>query len=538
MGVHGGLERDIGEVLTLPSAIEWAERLESNLARIESWDFAVAGRPVSTVRSEAREEAMAAARAFCDALGIATGEVRPAKTAIIAAGHQPDLYHPGVWVKNFLMLEAAKRTDAVPLSIAVDSDTYETVGASFPCIGAEVRRCTEYLAVGTTEACFACSDPPTVFEIEDWCEAVSRQIDALGVASVTENFRVFAEGLQPSRTVSRNLAEFLVGVRRRFESTAGAEYLEVPSSRLSRTEAFAAFVVELSHNVERLHESYNGALREHRASKGVRSAAQPFPDLARGGQSFELPLWTLDAHRRQAVMCERIGGEVVLLGVDGTNIVTLPADPEQAIERLLASKVTLAPKAMALTMYVRGFLSDLFIHGLGGGSYDTVTDEVFRRFFGAELPGYVVASATMRLPLGLALVNEEEVSEALERLNRFEHNPDAWLSEAEFAIPGDRERALELAAEKVRATEAISTPGADRKALGLRIREINSALGAMMTTQRATLEAELAEVRIRRRDSEVLADRTYPYCFWSPEEMARRAAGAWLPHPHGELGRS
>jgi hypothetical protein len=516
-------------VVTRPSAVEWTDRLQRNLALISGWDFAVAGRHVAELRASARAEALEAAHVFTHALGIGVGQSKSATAPIVAAGHQPDLYHPGVWVKNFLLQELAVRAGATPLNIAVDSDSFDTVGASFPCIGADIRRCTEYLAVGSQEACFACSDVPTQLEIEDWSEAVSRQIEALGVPAIAENFGRFATGLLPASAVSRNLAEFLTVVRRRFEAVGGTRYLEVPTTRLSRTEPFAAFVVELSTNAERLHASYNGALQDHRVAQGVRSAAQPFPDLARSGPLFELPLWSMEGHRRQGVWCERAGSEVLLLGVDGTNLATLPADPEEAIETLHSSKVTLVPKAMALTMYVRGFVSDLFIHGLGGGAYDAVTDEVFRRYFGVEPPGFVVASATMRLPLGLSLVGEDAVSASLERLNRFEHNPDAWLGEAEFSIPGERERAVELAAEKERATAAIAQPDADRKALGLRIREINATLGSMMTAQKATLEAELAEVKMRYRESEVLADRTYPYCLWSPAEMARRAAAAWAP---------
>lgn len=512
-----------------PAATEWADRLQSNRERIAQWSFSVAGRHIAELRAVAREEAIGAGRVFSDALGIEVDEPRSAEAPVVAAGHQPDLYHPGVWVKSFLLQGLAGRVGATALNVVVDSDSFDTVGASFPCIGTEVRRCTEYLAVGSQEACFACSDVPTPLEIEDWSEAVSRQIGAMGVATIAESFGEFAKGLSSAREVSRNLAEFLTVARRRFESAGGTRYLEVPSTRLSRTEAFAAFVVELSHNAERFHEAYNGALRDHRASRGLRSAAQPFPDLARSGERFELPLWSMEAHRRQGVWCERAGSETVLVGADGTNLVTLPADPAEAIDRLHSSKVALAPKAMALTMYARGFVSDLFIHGLGGGAYDVATDEVFRRFFRAELPEFVVASADMRLPLGLTLVGEDAVSAALERLNRFAHNPDAWLGEAEFAIPGDRERAAELAAEKERATADIAKPDADRKALGLRIREINATLGSMLTTQKATLEAELAEVKLRHMESEILTDRTYPYCFWSPSEMAERAAAVWTP---------
>jgi hypothetical protein len=103
---------------------------------------------------------------------------------------------------------------------------------------------------------------------------------------------------------------------------------------------------------------------------------------------------------------------VLLLGDDGTNIATLSAEPEDAIAALLSSKVALAPKALAMTLFVRAFVCDLFIHGVGGGNYDRVTDEVFARYFGAQAPAFVVASATMHLPLGMPVVTDAEVAAA------------------------------------------------------------------------------------------------------------------------------
>ncbi len=50
-------------------------------------------------------------------------------------------------------------------------------------------------------------------------------------------------------------------------------------------------------------------------------------------------------------------------------------------------------------MFARLVLSDVFIHGIGGAKYDQLTDAIVRRFFGVEPPGYLVATATLKLPL-------------------------------------------------------------------------------------------------------------------------------------------
>jgi len=73
-------------------------------------------------------------------------------------------------------------------------------------------------------------------------------------------------------------------------------------------------------------------------------------------------------------------------------------------------EIRIRPKALITTMYARLVLSDLFIHGIGGAKYDEVTDAIIRRFFNIEPPGYVTATATVRLPLERPKVTPEDLT--------------------------------------------------------------------------------------------------------------------------------
>ena len=125
--------------------------------------------------------------------------------------------------------------------------------------------------------------------------------------------------------------------------------------------------------------------------------------------------------------------------------------------------------------------------------------------------------------MGLIVVTEEEVAAAKERLNRLDHNPDALLGEVEFDSPAEQSRAAALAAEKTALVAAIAAPDADKKSLGLRIREVNAELSALLAPLKQELAAELASLEGQFAASEILTDRTYPFCFWSPEEVADKA---------------
>jgi hypothetical protein len=87
----------------------------------------------------------------------------------------------------------------------------------------------------------------------------------------------------------------------------------------------------------------------------------------------------------------------------------------------------------------------------------------------------------------------------------------------------EERRASALASEKASLVTAIAAPDADKKTLGLRIRAVNSELSELLAPLKTELAAELASLESQFAASEILTDRTYPFCFWSPEEVADKA---------------
>jgi hypothetical protein len=137
-----------------------------------------------------------------------------------------------------------------------------------------------------------------------------------------------------------------------------------------------------------------------------------------------------------------------------------------------------------------------------------------------EPPRFVVASMTMYLPLGVRMVSDEEVAAAEQRLNRLAHNPDQLLDEWRFGDAEEGRRASTLASEKARLTSEIALPGADKKAIGSRIREVNEGLSALLAPLASEIAEEIASLGAQRDAADIMTDRTYPFCFWSPEEVA------------------
>jgi len=504
-----------GEVLTAPPFVSWAQSAQDAAIASALWNADVDGEPLPHLRLTARREALAAAEAFCRRFDIEVA-TPPDPSLVIVTGHQPSLFHPGVWIKNFLVDRCVNESvsagrPTVGLNLVVDSDGFDSVSLVAPCLGAEVGRCVQYLAVGTSDGCYSCSSVPSTEDIEEFCEGGRRMLATLPAPAIGRHFEDFCVQLRATAPQAENLGELLAVARRRFEAPTGTAYLELPVTELSSTRTFRRFVSHLAANAERFANDYNAELAAFRAATQTRSAAQPFPDLTIRSDAVELPFWVLDGKVRTTLWVRTHDCALVM--------------PEQnSLEfRTIADEMHLAPKALALTMYVRTFIADLFVHGVGGGRYDRVTDGVISRFFGIEAPPFAVASMTVYLPLGGHVVGDEEIAEARRRLHRFEHNPDAMLPEVDFDSAEERDRAVSLASEKAALVLEIQDPDADKKTLGARIRQVNAELAALLEPLARQLRVELESLEGQAASAEVFTDRTYPFCLWNPLEVQDKA---------------
>ena len=99
--------------------LELVERNRKLLARA---DVRVGGLPLTEFRKLARDEVFTLASPGAAAPGLST--------PLLIAGHQPELAHPGVWVKNFALNGLAKKLGGVPLNLIVDNDTMKSATLS------------------------------------------------------------------------------------------------------------------------------------------------------------------------------------------------------------------------------------------------------------------------------------------------------------------------------------------------------------------------------------------------------------------------
>jgi hypothetical protein len=505
-----------GEAWIIPPADRLAELLAA--ARRTPWGRAeILGTPLGEFRRAVRERALAVAGPRP-----AQGSLSP-DAPLIVMGHQPVFFHPGIWIKFFLLTGLHARCGAEGIYLNCDHDAAWPIAAEVPAAAAGLTRRSETLLDLPDDVPLEAAPLPSEEVWGAFCARVRRHLGTLAVPAIRERFETFAALASQVRAGATTLAEFLAGARRTYEAQSSPPgYLELTVSSLSDTREFAAFALHLMQDPLNFRTRYNSSLEEYRRVHRLRSAANPFPNLEEAEGFQEAPFWALHEGRRVRLFVRK-DGDRLRLRWPGAAPVDLPAGPA-GLEALRASGPRLRPKALTLTMFGRLCLGDLFLHGVGGGRYDRVTDAVVTDVFGCAPPPYVVATATLALQLAGdgAPVEDRRVLER--RVMDLRHNPERYLNS-----PSEAERRLVDEKWSLIKTIEQMRPGPERRAATHRIREVNAQLAARVADEIQRVEVRLAALDGSSAALEAASFRGYPYFLFDPAAVRALAAAALRP---------
>ena len=181
---------------------------------------------------------------------------------------------------------------------------------------------------------------------------------------VRENFSRFQTlffARQGSRSLKEVLAESFLAY---FEIERPYRFL----TELLASEEFQEFFQVIRKRKREFRRLFNQALDDYKKEFKFRYKSYPFPRL----RENELPFWIMRAGRRYPLFA----GE----------------DAGRSFE-----KQNIFPRAVTLTLFLRLYQLDLFIHGVGGGNYEWIQDRLLERFYGRPPPPYIVISGTFLL---------------------------------------------------------------------------------------------------------------------------------------------
>jgi hypothetical protein len=509
-----------GAILAEPPLAAVAELVSANRRQAQRPGPDLAGRPLAEVRALAIREVLDAARRYLTDAGEPVPAAADAATSLLLAGHQPELFHPGVWVKNFALNRLARAVGAAPLNLVVDNDTAKSTALRVPSWPGP-RPVPE--RVHLTSVPFDHFTGEVAYEerpVRD--ESLFASLPER-VAELTANwdYRPLLHDFWPDVLRQRErtplLGERLAAARRALERRWGCHNLELPLSHLCRTEAFACFAVTLAGDPG-FRDLYNDCVHDYRRRHGIKSRNHPVPDLAAEGDWHETPFWAWRAgsQRRQRLFARR-GSDCLQLRAGDERWPSLPlADAVAAWRRLEPAGYKIRTRALTTTFFARLCLADLFIHGIGGGKYDELTDAIARAFVGRDLPAFLVLSGTLRLPLPRFPSNTDRLRAVAREARDLHWNPQRHPP---AGAQGQSDYCRMVAEKQEWIRRQPSNPAEPRERFEV-LRKLTARLREPLQGAEAAVTGQWHKAQAEVRANELLMRRDFAFCLF-PEPLLR-----------------
>jgi len=519
-----------GQTLVEPPWRALPEVVERNRRHLAEMRGDMQGRSLADLAAAARrsllQHAIAYTRQYRDVPRDLVDRAAAVATPLVLSGHQPELVHPGVWYKNFLLGQLAERVGGIGVHLLIDSDL---------CRSASIR-----VPTGTP-------DEPRVESVpldQPAAELPYEQrglVDRATMKSFPHRVAQLLKPLVPDPVVNElwphvlrcldeepNLGLCLAQGRHRLEGEWGNVTLELPQSAVCQLPEFGWFAAHLLANLPRFWAAHNESLADYRMAHRLRGHAQPVPDLAEIDGWLEAPfwIWSDDDPERRPLFARQEDDRLLVTDRERRTIdfsLTADGDATDAAEQLadLAERgVKIRTRALATTLFARLCLSDMFLHGIGGAKYDQVTDAIAKRFYGFALPELAVVSATLRLPIEHRHTDQAAQRSLKQQLRDLEFHPERFAL-VDGSVPVD---ALPHVAELVaRKQQWIDTPKTEQNARQRHheIVTVNEALYPHVAHLRAQIERQLNDIERRYHAVAILESREYAFCLFPREPLQR-----------------
>jgi hypothetical protein len=461
------------------------------------------------------------------------------KSGAILAGHQPELFHPGVWLKNFVLSNLGSQLQVAPINLVVDNDVAAHTSVRIP-VGAGDQ--LHFQEIPLDEP-----GPNVPFEerrivsaqaVCDFADRLRRSFDPRRWYPHLTSPRLLVDDLWQHVELTKSgqaelpLGELLARARHRLEQDLGLNTLELPLSQVATSAPFLAFAAQLWLDLPRLRTVYNDALAEYRNVNKIRSKNHPVPELAADGDWLEAPfwLWTTENPQRRHLFVRQqrtASGTITLELTDRQGIVekltgseSTPTDWYDQTIRLEERGVRIRPRALVTTMYARLIAGDLFIHGIGGAKYDELTDAIIRRFWNIEPPSYLTVTGTVRLPVARPNTTPADLRHDRRALRDLRYRPEVFMDEAPAELrPKLRQLASQrqaMLAERQFDFRRV-TPETHR-----RLDDLRAAMSNLLEGVYAARTGQLARDEELVRQNRLLASREYSFALFPAEELPQQ----------------
>ena len=476
--------------------------LKSNQELIDSYSFKIAGVSYSEFRKIAETEILNS---------LTDGNVDLVPRPYIVTGHQPGLCHPGIWIKNFLADKLARENKGTAFDIIIDYDCSNEIGCSILTWNEKIRRKKEILIKLNPRQPFECCSVPDSDKFRDFYQKIQAGLQSFPINTVIKYVEVFFQKGKSALSSSKNLAEFLVKTKKGYEASEGLQYFDIMLSRICKTRSFLLFTLHIAQDIKRFHDIYNQLLEKHRISHKLRYKANPFPDLKKDADKYEIPFWCINDNKRKPAWVIHEGSCISIYGEDICLFRYKKGDCDRAIKIIREEKINLRPKAVLLTLFFRLFFSDIFIHGISGGKYDEITDGIMEKYYDIKPPHFITASLTLfpDLPIDRIQINDVENLKTI--IRNIKHKPEIFEDKVEGQEA--KEKFKKLTEEKNKLFQQKPSKK-EKKDHYCKLKTVTEELSRFLDNYYLKVNDQLRIAEEKEHDNQTACFREFPYFFY------------------------
>lgn len=400
------------------------------------------------------------------------------RRALIITGHQPNFQHPGIIFKDLLAWKLAKVTDSIILHLIVDTDRFE-VNYHYPIKYKDKYATTRNIFIGGRDYGIFKNTKMIEIDRERFYSIIGesyKNIDEFVGEEYLEKCKEYTNKILSACLQTSPLQYVLTEIKQDFYQNNGIQIYNLPVSKLVDSKAFQVFAQKICENQNVFNTIYNSHLVQYRHSHKIKNKAQPLPNLAEN----EFPFWVYDKNKARRFPMKEY-----------------------------PSKLPILPRAITLTMFVRLFLSDLFIHGTGGGRYEVISENVLKDFFKIPASPYSVASATMHLDRKNDFDDDFISNKNIKmKLREYRHSPDTFLTKDHPLYKKKRE-----------IVEKLKTQSVDKREIHKEIMRINSEIQSEIPFIKNQLEFKQRNLPLLLQTHKTFQTRTFPFYFYDIKEL-------------------
>jgi hypothetical protein len=532
------------QIFFSPSADKIGSLLEENKRIFDHYSFKILNQPFKEIRGKSRKKVVEKALSFSKKFDLDIGgKIDPAYQYIIQSGHQPVFFHPGIWIKNIFLSELLKSPlpdKSLGLNIILDNDICKDLNLSLPVLSSngnlKLEKVDFLSSTLTPNLPFEEYPCPSLELITKFSRNIIHRLKSLESENknILNNFKNYARCMENSSCFCNqnykrgNLGEFLGLARRLYEQEIEPTYLEIPFSKICDSDEFISFFLEIIKNIKTFSKIYNNKLDEYRKLFKIRNRAHPSPNLMVEKNLTEVPFWIWkegDQRKKIFILKEE---EVNYLYNDSYGkIFLIEKEGSKSLSSLKAllkeQELKIRPKALLLTLYNRLFISDLFIHGLGGAKYDLVTDEIIREFFKVEPPHFLVISCTLYPNFKSSpRASVFKISALKKKIRDLEFNPERYVDELPLTKK-EKNQIGELAEKKTKLIQKIKRASSpiEKREISEEIKVTNNFIVEKIIPLKYELDKKIEKEEEKMKQAKVYTFRKFPYCFFSAKTLRK-----------------